>query len=697
MAYQALYRKWRPKTFDEVVGQGHVVRTLKNEINSKKTAHAYLFCGTRGTGKTSLAKIFARAINCLNPINGNPCNECEICKGELNGGIIDITEIDAASNNGVDNIRQIRDEVMYSAVAAKYKIYIIDEVHMLSDGAFNALLKTLEEPPPHVVFILATTEAHELPATITSRCQRFDFKRILAKDIVIRLREICTAEKIKADVNALELIAHLADGALRDALSILDQCVCALPDGITLEGANEVLGIASNDALNDIVLAIAEHDSTKALMCIDNVVRSGRDLNNFIEMLIKRFRDILVLKVSSENKSELFSYGEETTMVIKKQCVHFDMETVSYVLNVLCEAQAKAKYAKSFRVIYELAFVKLCNRNLDTSNEALLQRMARLENMINSGNFAKVAYNEVKEVSAEVLERTAEKTQEKPIEKPVENVKEEIELPPWDIDENKKTPFASVVAVENEERAVEQAEKAEEKVKEEEKEDIKTSEKKEAGKPLFGSWADVLALMKKTSPPLHGALVCKKAKVADRSIYFVKDGYTKAIIQCMQEKFDDAVKTVFGEVLKIQYVKQSEFDMIAEVEAASNVEILRKRAEKALAEEAKEENKDNFASNEENTEEKVIEEVKNDKIDDFEENDAPDANIRDFSKIINPEKPKDESGMENPENGEEYEFEEDEVYAKPQEVSANSEGENEGSDDPLDELVSIAGETVEFL
>lgn len=289
MAYQALYRKWRPRTFDDVIGQPYVVSTLKNEILSGKTAHAYLFCGTRGTGKTSCAKIFARAINCLHPKDGNPCNECEICRGALDGSIMDITEIDAASNNGVDNIREIRDEVSYSAAQAKYKIYIIDEVHMLSGGAFNALLKTLEEPPPYVVFILATTEAHKLPATITSRCQRFDFKRISVHDIVIRLREITTAEGVSADIEALELVARLADGAMRDALSILDQCISALTDKITVEGVNAVMGVAPDEAVAKMVSAIADKDNAALLSALSDVVRDGKDVSQFIDTLIRRF------------------------------------------------------------------------------------------------------------------------------------------------------------------------------------------------------------------------------------------------------------------------------------------------------------------------------------------------------------------------------------------------------------------------
>ncbi len=602
MAYQALYRKWRPKTFNDVVGQSHVIQTLKNEINSKKTAHAYLFCGTRGTGKTSCAKIFARAINCLNPVDGNPCNECEICRGAMDGTILDITEIDAASNNGVDDIRQIRDEVMYSAVHAKYKIYIIDEVHMLSDGAFNALLKTLEEPPEYVVFILATTEAHALPATITSRCQRVDFKRILASDMVMRLREICSKENIKATPEALELIARLADGALRDALSILDQCVCALPDGIDTCGANEVLGIASDDTLNDAVFAIAEHDSTRALMCIDSVVKGGRDLNNFIDTLIRRFRDIMVCKVSPDNKGELFSYGTDITQAIKKQTVHFDIETVSYILNELCDAQAKGKYSKSMKIIYELSLIKLCNRQLDSTNEAILQRLARLENMIKSGSYSVAVAPKAGSViqkepeHAPVTDKTVTPVKESdyedvpPWEEEDDDIATEKLIPPTDDGLGLNIPKPAVPE-EKKPQAVPPA-------------DVNPYEKRPS---QFGTWADILKLLKGTSPPLYGALACKKAKIANGYIHFINDGYTKAIVSCMKAKFDEATACVLGEAPKIKYVTQNEFDSIAE-QAPPLVKELKKRVESiAMAQK----------------EEEPMPEIKDN--DGFDENDAPPA------------------------------------------------------------------------
>lgn len=414
MAYQALYRKWRPRTFDDVIGQPYVVSTLKNEILSGKTAHAYLFCGTRGTGKTSCAKIFARAINCLHPKDGNPCNECEICRGALDGSIMDITEIDAASNNGVDNIREIRDEVSYSAAQAKYKIYIIDEVHMLSGGAFNALLKTLEEPPPYVVFILATTEAHKLPATITSRCQRFDFKRISVHDIVIRLREITTAEGVSADIEALELVARLADGAMRDALSILDQCISALTDKITVEGVNAVMGVAPDEAVAKMVSAIADKDNAALLSALSDVVRDGKDVSQFIDTLIRRFRDILVCKVTSDADG-LFEYAAEVIDEIQRAAKRFSAQELSYIVESLCAASADAKWQKNAKVLYELALLRLCDDTLAASNAALLARLEKLEQMIANG--------------MHLQGTSAPPVPEAPVSAPTDS-----DAPPWDVE-----------------------------------------------------------------------------------------------------------------------------------------------------------------------------------------------------------------------------------------------------------------------
>ncbi len=536
MAYQALYRKWRPRTFDDVIGQTHVVSTLKNEIMSGKTAHAYLFCGTRGTGKTSCAKIFARAINCLHPKDGNPCNECAICRGALDGSILDITEIDAASNNGVDNIREIRDEVSYSAAQAKYKIYIIDEVHMLSGGAFNALLKTLEEPPPYVVFILATTEAHKLPATITSRCQRFDFKRLSVHDIVIRLREIATAEEIRADVEALELIARLADGAMRDALSILDQCVSALSDGITVEGVNAVMGVAPDEAVSKMVDALASKDSAALLKTIAEVVREGKDINNFIETLTRRFRDILVCKVAGQADG-LFEYSAETLAAIQAEAKRFGAAELSYIVEALCTASAEAKWQKNAKVLYELALLRLCDTQLAASNAALLARIERLEQMFAGGTPVPAA----------------------PVEAPVPQTED---APPWDVEPPQAAPVVQK-ATEPKPAAPQQAAKAE--TRPTEKPVSRPAAKNTVRKTEPSRvWAELLGILQKKYPPLYGALFMKKAKFANDTLYLVNEVYVKEIINMYGADFNSALYAVGGDGAKVAFVTDTEFSSIEE-------------------------------------------------------------------------------------------------------------------------------------
>ena len=300
MAYTALYRKFRPTTFADVVGQEHITKTLRNQIIADRVGHAYLFNGGRGTGKTSSAKILARAINCLNPKDGEPCNECEICRGALNGSLTDIVEMDAASNNSVEDIRSIREEVNFLPTKAKYRVYIIDEVHMLSPGAFNALLKTLEEPPEHVKFILATTEPQKLPATILSRCQRFDFKRISNEDIIKRLKVVCNESNIEITDSALNIIAVLSEGAMRDALSILERCIQDGENKIDEDKIKDLVGIPKIAFVNSITEAIIDYDIDKALKSMDDILNEGKDLNNFLWEIIKYIKDILIYKSSKK-------------------------------------------------------------------------------------------------------------------------------------------------------------------------------------------------------------------------------------------------------------------------------------------------------------------------------------------------------------------------------------------------------------
>lgn len=356
MAYIALYRKFRPKTFDEVVGQEHIEKTLKNQIINNRIGHAYLFSGGRGSGKTSTAKILARAVNCLNPINGEPCNECEICKQALDGNLVDITEMDAASNNGVDNIRDIREEVEFIPTTAKYRVYIIDEVHMLSTGAFNALLKTLEEPPAHVIFILATTEPQKLPATILSRCQRFDFKRISREDIMKRLKFICEESGTKIEDNALRMIANLADGAMRDAISILDRCVSDGDEIITEEKIRELSGVPQFEYLSQMADALITHNPEAVLKISEKLIEEGKDINVFLWELIKLMRDIVIYKIDGS----LVAYNDEEKNIIDSIFVKSEKHIFLNLISKLSEVQNNLKWSTEPSIMFETGMIKIC-------------------------------------------------------------------------------------------------------------------------------------------------------------------------------------------------------------------------------------------------------------------------------------------------------------------------------------------------
>lgn len=381
MAYQALYRRWRPLTFDDVVGQDHATQTIKNEVASGNVGHAFLFCGSRGTGKTSTARIFSRAINCTNNQDGNPCNECESCKGILNGSIMDVVEIDAASNSGVENIRSLRDEANYAAASVRYKVYIIDEVHALSKDAFNALLKLLEEPPAHVKFVLATTEANKVLDTISSRCQRFDFKKITKNDIYKRLEEICDAEMIVIEPDAIRMIAEAADGALRDALTILEPCISG-GKVVDTEYVRELLGFGEKRTVGDLCLAVCENNGEKVIEIIDNVCSSGRNLNPFIESVIKGFRNIMIYAITS--KKPVGENDEDWAYLLPSaQTVSVDKAILA--VNVLSEAYAKAKYMTMPRFLIEAALLKLCNLKEETEIASLEARMGEIERKIAKG------------------------------------------------------------------------------------------------------------------------------------------------------------------------------------------------------------------------------------------------------------------------------------------------------------------------
>jgi len=381
MAHQALYRQYRPQTFDDVVEQRHIVTTLRNIVVSKKIAHAYLFCGTRGTGKTTMAKIFARAVNCLNPDHGNPCNQCEICRGILDGTILDVTEIDAASNNSVDNVRGIIEDVVYTPTRASRKVYIIDEVHMLSSGAFNALLKTLEEPPQHALFILATTEPHKLPATVLSRCQRFDFRRISGMGISERLLMIAKETGVSVTEEAVAFISSLSEGALRDGISILDQCIATGRNPLTLEDVNEIIGIAPGRLILDTADYLIERNGKQAVEAIDQLITNGRDPGQFLQGLIRLFRDILVYK-ASDSMNALLSISAEEKERIAVLSRKVAITEALHIVRELSDTESAMKWSSSPRILMEIAFLRVCARELDREGDSLSERIGLLEEKI---------------------------------------------------------------------------------------------------------------------------------------------------------------------------------------------------------------------------------------------------------------------------------------------------------------------------
>ena len=362
MGYTALYRKFRPQTFGEMVGQEHITRTLRNQIIANRVGHAYLFNGGRGTGKTTSAKVLARAINCLNPQDGEPCNECEICKSALNGSLTDIVEMDAASNNSVEDIRSIREEVNFLPTKAKYRVYIIDEVHMLSQGAFNALLKTLEEPPEHVKFILATTEPQKLPATILSRCQRFDFKRISDEDIIKRLQIVCEQSNIEITKQALNIIATLSEGAMRDALSILERCMQDGENSIDEDKIKELVGIPKISYIYGITEAIIEYNIDKAMESITMVLDEGKDLNNLLWEIIKYIKDILMVKTGQK----LTIYNEVDFENLKKLAESISKERAIRLINELSKLENDMKSSTQRLIIFQAGIIRLCDKELSS-------------------------------------------------------------------------------------------------------------------------------------------------------------------------------------------------------------------------------------------------------------------------------------------------------------------------------------------
>lgn len=469
--YQALYRKYRPKNFDEVVGQEHITATLKQEIASGRIGHAYLFTGSRGTGKTSCSKIIAKAVNCPNQQDGNPCGVCDICKGIDDGSVLDVTEIDAASNNGVDNIRQLREEANFTPAQVNYRVYIIDETHMLSVGAFNALLKIMEEPPEHVIFILATTEVHKIPATILSRCQRFDFRRISPAVIAARVRWVCEQEGIQIEPQAADLIARLAEGGMRDALSLLDVCRSNARTGalegeetqekITLEHVRQSAGLAVSDSLFAVADAVLRRDVPAVLQEIDRMFENSIDFEKMCVQLIAHYRGLMMAK-AVKNPQEFVSGLPQDAQRLSAQAAGYPMGQILYSLTVLQDALSRMGRTAQTRVELEMAAIKLCSPELDRSLEAILARLDRLEAQVRSGAVVPPAGEE--KAPASELQAALMRVQKKPPQK--------LSAPPQDASQQDR-PKKPVVP--------------------------------------FAPWPQVLEALRHVNTALHGALVSTEA------------------------------------------------------------------------------------------------------------------------------------------------------------------------------------------
>ncbi len=385
MSYVALYRKFRPNEFEDVKGQDAIVKTLKNQIRANRIGHAYLFCGTRGTGKTTVAKIFAKAVNCEHTADGSPCGECAACKAIASGASMNVIEIDAASNNGVDNIREIREEVAYRPTEGRYKVYIIDEVHMLSIGAFNALLKTLEEPPEYVIFILATTEAHKIPVTILSRCQRYDFKRISIDTISARLRELIDKEQWDVEDKAVRYIAKMADGSMRDSLSLLDQCASFyIGEKLTYDHVLEVLGAVDTEVFSRLLRELISMDVRRVIKTVEDLVMQGRELSQLAADFTWYLRNLLLVK-GSDHMEDILDVSTENLAQLKEEAQMIDNDTLIRYIRIFSELTNQLRYSAQKRVLLEVTLIKLCCPAMETSQDALLDRIRAVEKQLKEG------------------------------------------------------------------------------------------------------------------------------------------------------------------------------------------------------------------------------------------------------------------------------------------------------------------------
>lgn len=553
--YQVLYRKYRPKVFSDVYGQEHVTSTLINEIKENRISHAYLFTGSRGTGKTTCAKILAKAVNCEHNENGEPCNECEVCKGLDSGSIYDVVEIDAASNNGVDNIRDLREEANYTPTRGRYRVYIIDEVHMLSKGAFNALLKTLEEPPEHVVFILATTEVHMLPATILSRCQRFDFKRIQPETMALRLKEVAGFENMQLDDDAAILISRIADGGMRDALSILDQCA-GRGSHIDSKLVSEVAGIAGREALYELSDAVCNQSSGDALNVISRLHQSSYDMERLCVEMINHLRNFLIVKTVKKSRELIICTDDEYDTIIKS-AENFTLAKVIFALDLFQNTLTIIKGGANARIEMEMCFVKLCQPKLDASMEAVLDRIASLERAVKNG----VTFAPVQSVKTVVSEQpkaesiqqpdlpdaflqTAEKAEKKEsfdIEKPIDNV-EEAEA---------ENPIVSPL----EEALVDTAPLQESPA------EAVSAPQQEVVQTEFAEWAEFMEIIYKTDIGIYGILNDATAYIRGEHFLFESSNPTLRqfiVMPTHKKAIKQAIFDVTGKRYKLGIFKNSE-------------------------------------------------------------------------------------------------------------------------------------------
>ncbi len=410
MSYTALYRKFRPDHFNDVKGQEHIVTTLKNQIKAGRIGHAYLFCGTRGTGKTTVAKLLAKVVNCENPVDGNPCNECRMCKAIAAQSSLNVIEIDAASNNGVDNVREIVEEVRYSPTEGSYKVYIIDEVHMLSTGAFNALLKTIEEPPSYVIFILATTEVHKIPITILSRCQRYDFKRISIDTIAQRLKELMETEQIVVQEKALKYVARVADGSMRDALSLLDQCISFyLGKELTYDNVLDVLGAVDTQVFSRLIQCIQGQQVAECIRLLEDMESNGRDLGQFIVDFIWYLRNLLLIKTSEDVKDMIIEVSTDHLKLLQQEAQKMEEQALIRYIRIFSELSNQIRYASRKRVLIEIAIIKLCKPEMEQNYDSLFERIRLLEKKMEGG----ISFG-VTEAAPKAAAAEPEKTKGKP-------------------------------------------------------------------------------------------------------------------------------------------------------------------------------------------------------------------------------------------------------------------------------------------